>query len=403
MSDRRSSRPSQVRPRPPSTGRPSSPKAVPRGSSPYRVSPHKRVERGSGLPLVARLLLAVAVVALGGVILYGATGQIGKLVGGLGSAMSNILASSGPSPSAAPSAGPIAGAPTLVAPSNSYTNTPTVNVSGTVPLTILGSTGYTISLYDTLQGKKPALVRAQIAIPATATFTIAGVTLSKGSNVFTATIVGPGGESAASGPVTYVLDTAKPKVTIVSPQNGTTVNGTSIAIVGKTQAASSVLAQNANNHTSVSTTADGAGNFTVTVAITPGSNVVTLTVTDPASNVTTASLTLVRGSGKLTVSLTSTLYTFSSAKGANLTFTAVLTDPDGAPIASQALTFTVTLAGVPPDIQVRTTDANGAASVVSAVAPHAADLGVGKQGTITVAADTTFGHIQKTIVVNTAQ
>ncbi|MHB8398376.1 MAG: hypothetical protein ACYDCI_05505 [Candidatus Limnocylindrales bacterium] len=403
MSDRRSSRPSQVRPRAPSTGRPAPQRHIPRGGSPYRVSPHKPIDRGPGLPIVARALLVLAVVGLGGVILYGATGQIGRIVGGLGSAMSNILASGGPSAAPIPSVGPIAGAPTLTAPANSYTNTPTVDIGGTVPLSLLGSSGYTITLYDTLQGKAPTVVRDQIAIPATATFTIQGVTLAKGTNVFTATIVGSGGESAASSPVTYILDTAKPKVTIVSPKDGTTVNGTTVPINGKTQAGSTVLAQNANNHTSVTTTADGTGNFTVTVTITPGSNLITLTVTDPATNVTTASLTLVRGSGKLAVALTSTAYTFSSANGANLTFAAVLTDPNGAPIASQDVTFTITLAGVPPDIQIRTTNAKGSANVVVAVAPHAADLGVGKQGSVTVAADTTFGHVQKTIVVNTAQ
>ena len=143
--------------------------------------------------------------------------------------------------------------------------------------------------------------------------------------------------------------------------------------------------------------------FTVSIATTPGTNTITLTATDPASNVATATISLVRGTGKLTLSLSSSDYTFSAKKGASLQFTAVLTDPDGKPIAGQDVTFTITLAGVPPDIQVRTTDSKGTAHGLAQIGPGAANTGIGKQGTVTASTDTTFGHAQKTIVVNTAK
>ena len=65
---------------------------------------------------------------------------------------------------------------------------------------------------------------------------------------------------------------------------------------------------------------------------------------------------------------------FSAKKGATLTFTATLTDPNGKPIAGQAVAFTVTLAGVPPDIQIRTTNAAGVATLKETIGAHAADL-----------------------------
>jgi hypothetical protein len=343
------------------------------------------------------------VVVLGAAILYGATGQIGRLVGGIGSGLSGLLAGVSTSPSASPSTGPVAGAPTLDTPSSAYTNEPSVDVTGTVPLTILGSTEYTISLYQQLQGQPPVLVRDQVPIPATANFTIAGVHLSKGSNVFTATIVGSSGESPASSPITYVLDTSKPKLTITTPKPDTKVNGATVDIIGKTQANSVILAQNASNHTSATVSADKDGAFTVTVPITPGANAITITATDPASNATATTLNLTRGSGKLTLTLTSSGYSFSSKKGIKLTFTATLTDPDGGPIAGQDVTFTITIAGVPPDIQTRTTDDTGVATVDTSIGPGAADLGIGKQGTVTAVADPTFGHIQRTIVITTAK
>src|SRR4029077_19382556 len=98
-----------------------------------------------------------------------------------------------------------------------------------------------------------------------------------GSNVFTATIVGPGGESAPSSPITYVLDTSKPKVTILSPKDGSKVNGTSLQVTGRTQANSTIVAANTTTHLTSTGAADKNGAFTVTVSISAGTNAIRLT------------------------------------------------------------------------------------------------------------------------------
>ena len=400
MSDRRALRGSQVRPRPATKGRATPQKLRPR-PSPYRISQHKRIARGPGIPWIGRALLALAVVALGAVILYSATGQIGRFVAGVGGAVSSFLTNAGSVPSTSPSRGPVSGAPSIVPPSNPYTSELTVDISGTVPITILGSTDYTISLYQALQGQKPALIEQNVAIPQTATFTIPGIKLLKGTNIFTATIVGPGGESAPSSPVTFVLDTTKPKLTITSPKDGAKVNGTSVNVTGRTQASSTILAQNGSNHTSVTTTADRSGAFTVTVAITRGVNAITITATDPASNATSTTISLTKGSGKLALTLTSNQSTFSAKRGATLVFTAVLTDPDGKAIVGQSVTMNITIAGLGPDVRVLKTDSHGRVTVTYQINRHAADEGAGKSGAVTASADTAFGHVQKTISIKT--
>jgi Glucodextranase, domain B len=404
MTDRRGARPSQVRPRPPSTGRPIPPKARPRTPAPYRPLQHRRVDRGSGLPLVAKGLLALCVVALGAVILYGATGQIGKIVASVGSSLSGFLANLSTSPSpAAESLGPVANPPSLDAPTTAYTNESSVDLSGTVPLTVIGLPGYTITLYQTLQGVQPTPIRDHLPIPVTATFTIPGVKLVSGSNIFTATIVGPGGESSPSSPITYVLDTSKPKVTILSPKNGSRVNGSSINVTGRTQANSTILAANTTTHLSSTAAADNNGSFTVSVSISAGRNAISVTATDPASNTSTTSFSVVRGTGKLTLTLASSAYQFSSRRGGALTFSATLLDPDGKAIANQSVTFTIGLAGLAANIQIRSTDSKGHASVAVHIGPHAADSGVGKQGTVTASADPSSGHVQRTITVTTTK
>ena len=74
---------------------------------------------------------------VGVVILYGATGQIAKFVSGIGTFFGSIVTNVTTTPSASPSAGPVAGAPTLETPSAAYTNESTVDISGTVPLTVI--------------------------------------------------------------------------------------------------------------------------------------------------------------------------------------------------------------------------------------------------------------------------
>lgn len=390
-----------MRPRPASSGRATPQKLRPR-PSPYRISQHKPVARGPGIPFIGRALLALAVVALGAVVLYAATGQIGKIVANIGGAVGSFLANPGANPSASPTASAIAGAPTIVAPSNPYTNDLTVDITGTVPISIIGSHDYTISLYQALQGQPAKLIEHNLAIPQTATFTVPGVKLLKGTNVFTASIVGPGGESSQSSPVTYVYDIAKPKLTITSPKDGGKVNGTTVNINGRTQGSSTILAQNDSNHTSSTATADKSGAFTVTVAITQGLNSITITATDPATNAATITMKLTRGSGKLTLGLTSSLNSFRASKGATLVFTATLTDPDGKPIVGQSVTMTIAIAGLPADIRADlVTDSHGRVTVTYPINKGAASKGAGKWGQVTASADTAYGHALKTISVKT--
>ncbi|MDP9484051.1 MAG: Ig-like domain-containing protein [Chloroflexota bacterium] len=401
MSDRRALRGSQVRPRPPSSVRSTPQKLRPR-PSPYRVAQHKPIARGPGIPFIGRAVLALGVVALGAVVLYSATGQIGRIMGGVGGAVSSFLTNAGANPSQAVASGVVAGAPTIVAPDEAYTSDAAVDITGTVPIGVIGSTDYTISLYQALQGQQPTLVQQNVAIPRTATFTIPGVSLKKGTNVFTATIVGPGGESSPSSPVTYVLDTTKPKITITSPKEGARVNGTSVEIKGRTQGNSTVQVENTTNRNSSSTTANKAGAFTISVAVAQGSNTITITATDPASNTAAITLKLTRGAGKLALGLTSSQNSFSAKKGATLIFTATLKDPDGKPIVNQSVTLTITLAGLGPDVRAGLrTDSQGRVAVSYRIHRHAADGGAGKWGQVIASASTRFGNVQKTIQIKT--
>ena len=71
-------------------------------------------------------------------------------------------------------------------------------------------------------------------------------------------------------------------------------------IEGKTQGRATLIARNAANGSSISGTAGTDGLFTLELAISTGTNEITITGTDPAGNVKELVLTVRRGSGNLT-------------------------------------------------------------------------------------------------------
>ncbi len=322
-------------------------------------------------------MLAGAVLALGGVVLLAATGGLTRMVAGLGSAVGGVVdtVTATDRPSATPA--PSLGVPDLTAPAESYTNVATVDLGGSVPSNIVGLSGYRIRIYVTLKGQRPAPV-TELAIGGTSTFTVPSVTLTKGVNDFTATVVAPDGtESPASAPIRYVLDTSIPKIVLTSPKDGATVNGETVDLVGRTQSRSKLTAHNEANNSSVTGTAAGDGTFKLTIPIDKGPNGITMTTTDPAGNSGTLVIGITRGSGELTATLHASGYRFkTTALPHGLTLTATVTDPDGQPIEGAAVTFTLSIPGVPVLTQDATTDATGTATFQTTV-PQGATVGTG--------------------------
>lgn len=389
---------SQVHPRPPSNGRPKPTRVAPRRRIDARA-PYVGIERPAGLPLAARLLLAVAVLALGGLVLLTATGGLTKLVAGfgsqLGSAVNAVTATS--VPTAIPS-GPI-DIPTLVAPTEPYTNKPTVDITGQLPAVSVGEAGYRVRLYVTLKGGQPTQA-GEIAAPATtAFFTFAAVALASGVNDFTATVVdAAGNESERSSAIRYVLDTTPPKTTISSPKANATVDTPTVDLIGKTQARSSLVVRNEANASTVTGAAAGDGSFRLTVPLDPGPNGLTVTATDPAGNVGTTTIGVTRGGKALTVVLHASTYRFTATKlPSALTLTAVVTDPTGAPVPNTDVTFSLSIPGVPVVTQDVPTDGTGTA-VFQTTVPKGASVGSGPA--LAFVTTTDFGTASARVVIS---
>ena len=365
MDSRRGGRPPQVRPRPPSNGRPTPRKVRPVAPSPVRLARHRRIERRRGLPLVAQAFLAVSIVALGATILWISSGSVGPvasgLVRGFGSFVGQIAnVVSSPSPTPLPA---ISDSPTIVAPAQPYTNIETVDITVDLPQAVVGRTGYSVRLWVTLQDA-PATVLAEVPVGPTAAMVIPNVTLASGRNDIQASILGPSGDSERSSVVTWVLDQVAPKITIISPKSGSAVTTATVTIKGTTQAQSAIVFHDDVNGATATATADKDGLFQAAVAIGAGTNSISITATDPAGNANSMVLSVRKGSGKLSVSLTGSVYRFSAAKlPQTAKFTVVVTGPDGRPVGGATVLFTVTVPGLQPIVSPEMpTGSNGTAT-----------------------------------------
>jgi Big-like domain-containing protein len=348
MTTRRDGRPSQVRPRPPSSGRPVPVKARPRGQAPGRIAAHRRVERTRGLALPFRLLFVVAVVALCAGVLIAATGGIGKVAASVGSTFVGFFAdlTATPVPSATPSL--LADTPVLQEPGEPYTNQPTIDLVGTIPADVVGKSDIRIRVYVAIGEQEPGIV-TEVPVGRAEQFIVPGVGLIEGSNAFTTTLIGPTGESEPSPVVTYVLDAAPPTIKLSSPKDGAVINAKSVKLVGQTQARSELRVRNASSEAAVTGQADANGNFSIILPIGAGTNNIGITAIDPAGNEGQLDLAVRRGSGALAAKLSASVSDIKrSALPEPITMTVAVTDPDGHPLAGANVTFSLTVPRIPP-------------------------------------------------------
>ena len=183
----------------------------------------------------------------------------------------------------------------------------------------------------------------------------------QGANDFTATLYGPGGRASRRGRQPTSSTTPRRRSRSPRPAKDATVNGKTVTIVGKTQARSTLVARNEANDASVTGIAEDDGTFQLDPAdrrrdrTGSGSPPPTRAGTRPRRSSTSAA-------APASCAPTSPRRATSSrASGcpSNITLT-VSRDRPGRPSARGAtVTFTLTAPGVPPITRTITTDGEG--------------------------------------------
>jgi hypothetical protein len=352
-----------VRPRAPASGR----LAV--------HSAHTPIRRTRSTPLVGRFALAAAVIAVAAGVLYVGAGGIGSVANNLRSTFTGFVEGVTATPSPSPTPLVVSDAPSLESPVEPYTNEPAADLVVTVPSAMAGDADHRIRVYLALEDQEAAAIE-EVPIGPTPK-NIVPVELTKGINDFTVTIVGPGGESDSSPVVRYVLDQSKPGIKLSSPKDGAEVNRKTVELKGRSQARATMIARNTSNGTSISGTAGTDGLFSLKLPIDRGRNSIVIQATDPAGNVKELELTIRRGAGKLTASVSASDYRIKRGSlPAPIRLVADVNDPDGNPLKGARVTFTLSIPGIPTVTGEATTNGNGRADFETTI-PKGADRGAG--------------------------
>lgn len=357
-----SRRGSHVRPRPPSSGRPRPQPVKAAAPDRGRVRRHRGIDaRRRRVPLVTRTLLALSVATLAAGAFVVASGGIGPVLSTLAAGFSTAFDRLTATPLPTQTFVPPTDSPRIQPPEQPYTNTETVNLTVSVPVEVLGDATAKVRIYLALEGLEPAAV---VDVPVgTTSRMIVPFRLTEGRNDISATLFRAGEQSDHSPIVTYILDVTPPKITVAEPKDGQAVDTPEVTVRGKTQGNTALVARNAANATSISTSASGDGSFELRLRLEPGSNAITITGTDPAGNVGSATLTILQGSTEIGVRLTASSYRIRvSSPPASLQLSVLVTDPTGAPLAGATASFTLQIPGLAPISNTVVTGANGRAS-----------------------------------------
>jgi len=111
------------------------------------------------------------------------------------------------------------------------------------------------------------------------------VTLSDGTHVITVVAMDAAGNEATAS-VQVTVDSAAPSITIGSPSTGDSVSSPVVMVTGTTDPGATV---DVNGYT---VSAGPGGSFSVQLPLSPGTNTITATATDPAGNTASTSVTV---------------------------------------------------------------------------------------------------------------
>ena len=271
MTTRRGARPTHVRPRPPSNGRPAPTKVRPRAPQPGRVATHRPIVRGAGLPLVAKVaLMASPSWRSGPACCTWRSAACGPspAVSGRRSRASSTTSRRRRRPT--PSILTSATRRCWPRPTSRTRTRAKVDLEVTVPGALVGSTDSRIRVYLALQDQPPTLIAEhpdlrhdpQERHPDGSSRRASTTSWCRSSDR-AGSPTRRRSSATSSTPRNRRSRSRRPRTTRRSTASRWT-------ITGKVQARSTLIARNADNDTSITATAESDGTFKLTMALKTG-------------------------------------------------------------------------------------------------------------------------------------
>ncbi len=176
-------------------------------------------------------------------------------------------------------------------------------------------------------------------------FVVGDVPLSEGENSITATIAAGDAETEGSAPVTVVLDNTPPPIDVTSP-SASTVYGDTLLLTGTTEPGSHMTLTNRSTGTSTNSTAADSGDFSLSLRLQQGANVLDIAAVDPAGNQNQKRMTLMRQISQASIALELSRDSYELATlPQTITVVAHVIGPDGKPAGGVDLTFSISPPG----------------------------------------------------------
>jgi len=276
-----------------------------------------------------------------------------------------VLSIGDPSPSTTPggvipSAAP--GAPLLVSPSPATVAAQTITIRGSLPDDLLGLSDATLLIkVETEDGS--VITGAEVELPKTPAFEIAGIPLASGENIISAVVVVAGTEKTLSNAVTVTRDTTAPEVIITSPAPGQLVSGAEVTVRGESEGDVDIEVRNETSGITSNGKTKNNGQYSINISLRNGINVLSVTATDAVGNSsrTSVEITTSTSVGRITLAVNpGTIFLNKSPKSFRITATA--TDSTGAPVVGANVCMMITAPGLSPiSLPCSLSDSNGRA------------------------------------------
>jgi hypothetical protein len=189
-------------------------------------------------------------------------------------------------------------APALVEPESPLTRRATTDVAGTLPNGLTnGANALRIYVNGELEREREA--------PNQLDFTVAKVPLAEGHNEIQAALLGPGGESPMSEPITVTRDTTPPEINVTRPEPNSVVWAAIQTMRGSTEPGASLTIREPGSAHAIDAVVGGDGRFAAEIHLGMGSNRLVLHSEDAAGNDSTIDYEIRRSNsqGSVTVEL----------------------------------------------------------------------------------------------------